>query len=70
MNTGRLFELKNDLIRYQASGVKLEECLQGFDAAQSKKYSSSIKNQLFQIEEAYCNAMEEIRAIKAFLYAA
>jgi hypothetical protein len=70
MNSNRLNILKNDLIRLQANGNTLEECLRGFDTEQSRKYANNIKNEIFQIEETYCNAMAEIREIKSFLYGA
>jgi len=68
MNLNRLNILKNDLIRLQTNGNTLEECLRGFDTEQSRKYAKNIKNEIFQIEEAYCKAIEEIREVKTFLY--
>ena len=70
MNSNRLKILKNDLIRLQTNGNKLEECLRSFDAEQSRKYADNIKNEIFQIEETYCNAMAEIKDIKSYLYGA
>tara|TARA_R110000787_G_scaffold228233_1_gene335954 strand:+ start:267 stop:479 length:213 start_codon:yes stop_codon:yes gene_type:complete len=70
MNTSRLFVLKNDLIRLQKNNDTLEGYMKGFDLRQSEKYSESVKNQIFQNEEAYCNAMAELREIKSFLYGA
>ena len=32
-----------------------------------KKYAETVRKQIFEIEETYCNAIEEIREIKAFL---
>ena len=68
MNTSRLFELKGDLRRLQHNGHTLEKALKGYDAEQSRKYEKTVRQQIFQIEEAYCNAMEEIKEIKSFLY--
>ncbi len=68
MNTSRLFELKNDLRRLQANGDTLEKILKGYDAEQNKKYEKTVRQQIFQTEEAYLNAMEEIREIQSFLY--
>ena len=70
MNTSRLFELKNDLRRLQHNGDALETALKGFDAKQNERYAETVRSQILEIEEAYCNAMEEIKEIKAFLYAA
>ncbi len=70
MNTSRLFELKNDLRRLQHNGHTLETVLKGYDARQQELYAETVRKQILQIEEAYCNAMGEIREIKAFLYAA
>ena len=68
MNTSRLFELKKDLIRLQINGHTLEKVLKGYDAKQKEKYEKTVRQQIFQIEEAYCSAMGEIRKVKAFLY--
>ena len=70
MNTSRLFELKNDLRRLQHNGHTLETVLKGYDAEQRRKYEKNVRKQIFEIEETYCNAMQEISEIKAFLYAA
>jgi hypothetical protein len=70
MNTSRLFELKCDLKRLQHNGHTLENLLKGYDAEQSRKHEKNVRQQIFQIEEAYCKAMEEIKEIKAFLYGA
>jgi hypothetical protein len=48
----------------------LENLLKGYDAEQSRKHEKNVRQQIFQIEEAYCKAMEEIKEIKAFLYGA
>jgi predicted transcriptional regulator len=70
MNTSRLRELRNDLIRLQRSHRELETALKGFDAKQKERYEEKIRKQQFEIEETCCNAMQEIREIKAFLYPA
>ena len=72
MNTSRLFELKNDLRRLQHNGDALETALKGFkgDAKQNERYAETVRSQILEIEEAYFNAMEEIKEIKAFLYSA
>jgi hypothetical protein len=70
MNTSRLRELKNDLRRLQHNHRTLELVLKGFDAKQKERYAETVRKQLFEIEETYCNAMQEIREIKAFLYPA
>jgi len=70
MNTGRLFELKCDLNRLQHNGHTLENVLKGYDEEQRRKHGKNVRQQIFQIEEAYCKAMEEIKEIKAFLYGA
>jgi len=70
MNTSRLFELKNDLRRLQHNGHTLETALKGFDEKQKERHAETVRKQIFEIEETYCNAMEEIREIKAFLYPA
>jgi len=70
VNTSRLFELKNDLRRLQHNGHTLETVLKGYDAEQRRKYEKNVRKQIFEIEETYCNAMQEISEIKAFLYAA
>ena len=70
MSTSKLFELKNDLIRLQHNGHTLENLLKGYDAEQSRKHGKNVRKQIFEIEETYCNAMQEISEIKAFLYAA
>jgi hypothetical protein len=70
MNTSRLFELKNDLRRLQHNYHTLELVLKGYDAKQKERHAETVRKQIFEIEETYCNAMEEIREIKAFLYPA
>ena len=70
MNTSRLFKLKNDLRRLQHNADTLENLLKGYDAEQSRKYEKNVRKQIFEIEETYCNAMQEISEIKAFLYPA
>ena len=70
MNTSRLFELKNDLRRLQHNGHTLETVLKGYDARQQELYAETVRRQIFEIEETYCNAMQEISEIKAFLYPA
>jgi Mg2+ and Co2+ transporter CorA len=59
MNTSRLIELKNDLIRLQRSYRDLETVLKGFDAKQKERYAEKVRKQLFEIEETYCNAMQK-----------
>jgi len=68
MNTSRLFELKNDLRRLQHNGHTLEKVLKGYDAEQNRKYGKTVRKEIFQTEEAYFNAMEELREIQSFLY--
>jgi hypothetical protein len=68
MNTSKLFEVKNDLKRLQRNGDTLETLLKGFDAKQNEKYAETVRKQIFQTEEAYFNAMEELREIQSFLY--
>tara|TARA_R110000787_G_scaffold35039_2_gene90299 strand:+ start:378 stop:590 length:213 start_codon:yes stop_codon:yes gene_type:complete len=68
MNTSKLFEVKNNLKRLQANGDTLETLLKGFDAKQNEKYAETVRKQIFQTEEAYFNAMEELREIQSFLY--
>ena len=70
MNTSRLFELKCDLKRLQHNGHTLEAVIKGYDAEQSRKHEKNVRQQIFEIEETYCNAMAEIKAIKSFLYGA
>ena len=70
MNTSRLFQLKNDLRRLQHNAHTLETVLKGYDAEQRRKYEKNVRKQIFEIEETYCNAMQEISEIKAFLYPA
>ena len=68
MNTSKLFEVKNNLKRLQRNGDTLETLLKGFDAKQNEKYAETVRKQIFQTEEAYFNAMEELREIQSFLY--
>ena len=68
MNTSRLLELKNDLRRLQHNGHTLEKVIKGYDAKQKERYAETVRQQIFEIEETYCNAMAEIKAIKSFLY--
>tara|TARA_R110000737_G_scaffold204196_1_gene223086 strand:+ start:265 stop:477 length:213 start_codon:yes stop_codon:yes gene_type:complete len=70
MNTSRLFELKNDLRRLQHNGHTLETVLKGYDVRQKELYAKTVLKQIFEIEETYCNAMQEISEIKLFLYPA
>ena len=70
MNTNRLRILKNDLRRLQHNYHTLELVLKGFDAKQKERYEEKLRKQQFEIEETCCNAMQEIREIKAFLYPA
>jgi hypothetical protein len=70
MNTSRLRELKNDLRRLQHNGHTLENLLKGYDAEQRRKHEKNVRKQIFEIEEIYCNAMQEISEIKLFLYPA
>ena len=70
MNTSRLFELKNDLRRLQHNGHTLETVLKGYDVRQKELYAKTVLKQIFEIEETYCHAMQEISEIKLFLYPA
>ena len=69
MNTHRLWELKGDLRRLQYNIHTLEAILKGYDARQKERHGKNVRNQIFQAEEIYCDAMEEISEIKAFLVA-
>lgn len=69
MNTHRLWELRGDLRRLQYNIHTLEAVLKGFDATQKERYEKNIRTEIFQAEETYCDAMEEISEIKAFLVA-
>lgn len=68
MNTSKLFEVKNDLKRLQRNGDTLEKLLKGFDAKQNEQWAETVRKEIFQTEEAYVNAMEELREIQSFLY--
>jgi hypothetical protein len=71
MNTSRLRELRNDLIRLQRSHRELETALKGLRCkTKGKICPEKLRKQQFEIEETCCNAMPEIREIKAFLYPA
>jgi len=64
MNTSRLRELKRDLKRYQRSYQAIEETLNSCEP----QYIAKLKADILEIEESYCNALEEISKIKTFLY--
>jgi|TARA_R110000737_G_scaffold75074_1_gene104505 hypothetical protein len=66
MNTTKLFELKKDLKRLQRNYQTNEELL----ATCESQYVEKVKADIFEIENVYCDTLEEIRKIKTFLYCA
>jgi len=64
MNTTKLFELKKDLKRLQRNYQTNEELLTTCEP----QYLAKVKADIFEIENVYCDTLEEIRKIKTFLY--